>query len=389
MTPRGRPTPDPTGADVPVAGRPAWAEVDLGAVAHNVALLVERVAPAQVCAVVKANGYGHGAVPVARAAVAAGASWLAVALVDEGVELRRAGLDAPVLVLSEPRPEEMATVVAEGLTASVYTFEGISALAETARTAGAVAGVHLKVNTGMNRVGAQPGDVLALARAVDADPVLRLDALWTHCAVADEPDHPFTAEQLTRFRAAAAELEGAGVHPPLLHAANSAAALVHPEARFDLVRAGIAVYGIDPSPALAGVADLRPALSLHARITHVKRVAAGERVSYGLRHEFGHDATVATVPLGYADGVPRRLSGVGGEVLISGRRRPIVGVVTMDQLMVDCGDDPVAVGDEVVLLGRQGDEAVTANEWGDRLDTIGYEVVCGIGPRVPRVYRGG
>ncbi|MBL8776573.1 MAG: alanine racemase [Acidimicrobiales bacterium] len=389
MTPPGRPTPDPTGAGVPVTGRPAWAEVDLAAVAHNVAVLIERVAPAQVCAVVKANGYGHGAVPVARAAVGAGASWLAVALVDEGVELRDAGLDAPVLVLSEPRPEEMPRVVAERLTPAVYTLEGVTALAEAARVAGVVVPVHLKVNTGMNRVGAQPGEVLTLARAIDTDPALRLDALWTHCAVADEPDHPFTAEQLARFRAAAAELEGEGLHPPLLHAANSAAALVHPEARFDLVRAGIAVYGIDPAPALTGVAALQPALSLHAHVTHVKRVGAGERVSYGLRHEFGRDATVATVPLGYADGVPRRLSGVGGEVLVGGRRRPIVGVVTMDQLMVDCGDDPVAVGDEVVLIGRQGAEAVTANEWGDRLGTIGYEVVCGIGPRVPRVYRGG
>ncbi len=388
MTPQGRPTPDPTGAGVPVAGRPAWAEVDLGAVAHNVAVLIERVAPAQVCAVVKANGYGHGAVSVARAAVGAGASWLAVALVDEGVELREAGLDAPVLVLSEPRPEEMARVVAEGLTAAVYTLEGITALAEAARVAGVVARVHLKVNTGMNRVGAQPGEVLTLARALDADPALRLEALWTHCAVADEPDHPFTAEQLDRFRAAVVELEAAGLRPPLLHVANSAAALVHPEARFDLVRAGIAVYGIDPAPALAGVAALQPALSVRAHVTHVKQVGAGERVSYGLRHEFDADTTVATVPLGYADGVPRRLSGVGGEVLVGGRRRPIVGVITMDQLMVDCGDVPVAVGDEVVLIGRQGDEAVTANEWGDRLGTIGYEVVCGIGARVPRVYLG-
>ena len=387
MTPRGRPTPDPTGSDVPVAGRPAWAEVDLGAVAHNVALLVERVAPAQLCAVVKANGYGHGAVRVAEAAIEAGATWLAVALVDEGVELRDAGLENTVLVLSQPRPEEMGRVVREGLTATVYTLEGITALAEAARRGGVDAGVHLKVNTGMNRVGAQPGDVLALARAVAADPALRLDALWTHCAVADEPDHPFTTEQLARFRAAVDELDGAGLRPPLLHAANSAAALVHPEARFDVVRAGIAIYGIDPSPALAGVVGLRPALSLHALVTHVRRVKAGERVSYGLRHEFGHDANVATVPLGYADGVPRRLSDVGGEVLVGGRRRPIVGVVTMDQLMIDCGDDRVAVGDEVVLIGRQGDEVVTANEWGDRLGTIGYEVVCGIGPRVPRVYR--
>ena len=346
------------------------------------------MAPARLCAVVKANAYGHGAVPVAQAALAAGASWLAVALVDEGVELRAAGVQAPILVLSEPRPEEMARVVAEDLTAAVYTMAGVTALAEAARRWNSTAAVHLKVNTGMNRVGAQPADLLAFARAVDADPALDLAALWTHCAVADEPGHPFTDEQRARFLAAADELAGAGLRPPLLHAANSAGGILREDLRFDLVRAGIAVYGIDPSPELAGAIDLRPALSLHAHVTHVKRVAAGERVSYGLRHEFSHDATVATVPLGYADGVPRRLSGVGGEVLVGGRRRPIVGVVTMDQLMVDCGDDPVAVGDEVVLLGRQGDEVVTANEWGERLGTIGYEVVCGIGARVPRVYTG-
>lgn len=383
---RGRPTPEPSPPGGPPPGRPAWAEVDLGAVAHNVAVLADRVAPARLCAVVKANGYGHGAVPVAEAAVAAGATGLAVALVDEGVELRAAGLTAPILVLSEPRPEEMARVVAEDLTAAVYTMAGVTALAEAARRWGTTASVHLKVNTGMNRVGAQPADLLALARAIDADPALELDALWTHCAVADEPGHPFTDEQRARFLAAADELAGAGLRPSLLHAANSAGGILREDLRFDLVRAGIAIYGIDPAPELAGMVDLRPALSLHAHVTHVKRVGAGERVSYGLRHEFGHDANVATVPLGYADGVPRRLSGVGGEVLVGGRRRPIVGVVTMDQLMVDCGDDPVAVGDEVVLLGRQGDEAVTANEWGERLGTIGYEVVCGIGARVPRVY---
>ena len=350
------------------------------------AVLGARVAPAQLCAVVKAGGYGHGAVPVARAALDAGAAWLAVALVDEGVELRAEGIDAPVLVLSEPRPAEMPRLVEHDLTATVYSPVGVAALADAARTAGTIAGVHLKVNTGMNRVGAQPDDVLSLARAVAADPALRLDALWTHCAVADEPENPFTAEQLRRFRAVVADLDAAGVRPPMLHAANSAAGLVAPDSRLDLVRAGIAVYGIDPAPALAGVVELRPALSLHAHVTHVKRVGAGERVSYGLRHEFERDTTVATVPLGYADGVPRRLSAVGGEVLIGGRRCPIVGVVTMDQLMVDCGDDPVAVGDEVVLIGMQGDEAITANDWGRRLDTIGYEVVCGIGARVPRVY---
>ncbi len=173
----------------------------------------------------------------------------------------------------------------------------------------------------------------------------------------------------------------------LVHAANSAGLLAFPDAHFDLVRAGIAIYGIAPVPALAGVAELRPVLALKARVSHVKSLEAGSRISYGLRYELDRPATIATVPIGYADGVPRNLAAVGGQVLIGGRRRPVAGTVTMDQLMVDVGDDAVAVGDEVVLIGRQGDASVTAQEWAERLGTIAYEIVCGIGPRVPRRYR--
>jgi alanine racemase len=203
--------------------------------------------------------------------------------------------------------------------------------------------------------------------------------------VADEPDNPFTAEQAARFAAVVAELRAAGIDPPLVHAANSAATLVRPELRLDLVRCGIAVYGLDPSPALAGVAPLQPALTLKARVTHVQVVPRGEAVSYGLRRPVAADTVVATVPIGYADGVPRRLS-EGGEVLIGGTRRGLAGTITMDQLMVDCGTDEIAVGEEVVLIGRQGDEEITADEWAERLGTIVYEITCGISPRVPRVY---
>jgi alanine racemase len=336
---------------------------------------------------VKADGYGHGAVPVARAALEGGARWLAVALVDEGVELRDAGVDAPILVLSEPRAHEMAAARAADLRVTLYSAEGITAAADAA-VAGDEWPVHLKVNTGMNRVGAEPEDVVSRAREIAASPGLVLEAFWTHLAVADEPDNEFTGDQLQRFADAVDGLDRAGLRPGILHAANSAAAMRIPEARFDLVRVGIALYGIPPAPALVGLFDLRPALSLCAEVTHVKRVSAGERVSYGLRYTLTRDATVATVPLGYADGVPRRLPAVGGEVLIGGRRHPMAGVVTMDQLMVDCGDHPVAVGDEVVLIGEQGDERITAEDWARPLDTIGYEIVCGIGPRVPRRYSG-
>ena len=372
-------------------GRPAWADVDLDAVVHNVRLLRRAVAPAAVWSVVKADGYGHGAEAVSRAALAAGAAGLAVALVEEAVALRRAGIDAPLLVLSEPPAFQYGDVVRWDLRPVVYTPAGIDALAATAGTSrGRPVPVHLKVDTGMHRVGAHPVDAVILAQRIAGAPGLELEGVMTHLAVADEPEDPYTSGQLDAFEAVLGRLRAAGVDPPLVHAANSAGGLAHPRARYSFVRAGIATYGIVPGPGVRSYgSELRPALTLRARVSFVKRVAAGARISYGLRHRFDHDATVATVPLGYADGVPRRLSSTGGEVLIGGRRRPITGVVTMDQLMVDCGDDAVAVGDEVVLLGTQGDEQVTADEWAERLGTIAYEITCGIGGRVPRVHVGG
>lgn len=371
--------------------RPVWADVDLGAVTANVEVLRSLVVPARFCAVVKADGYGHGAVPVARAALAGGADLLGVALVAEGAELRDAGIEATILVLSQASPDELDDLVATDLDATAYTGSGVAGLAAAARRAergpDRPLRVHLKVDTGMHRVGAQPAEVVDLARAVRAEPGLVLASVFTHCAVADEPADPFTAEQLRRYHAVLADLAAAGVDVPLRHAANTAAAIAHPDARLDLVRCGIGTYGLDPSPETAGRVALRPALSLRARVSHVKRVAAGEGISYGLRYRPDRETTIATVPLGYADGVPRRLSSTGGEVLVGGRRCPIAGTVTMDQILVDCGEDPVAVGDDVVLLGRQGDEAIGVQEWADRLGTIGYEIVCGISPRVPRRYQ--
>ncbi len=365
--------------------RAARAEVDLGAVAHNVATLVEMAAPAALCAVVKADGYGHGAIAVGEAALAAGASWLGVALVEEGAVLRKAGISAPILLLSQARAGDLEAALRWDLRVSAYTPEGVEAAGNAAGRLGKVAKVHLKVDTGMNRVGCRPSEALDLARAVDEHPHLELEAVWTHCAAADEPGS-FTDEQLDLFDATVAALEAAGLRPPMLHAANSAATIDHPRARMDLARVGIAIYGLTPSPSLAGRAPLRPAMTLRAEVSMVKRVPAGESVSYGRRHVTDRETTVATVPIGYADGVPRRLAAAGGQVLVGGQRRPIVGVVTMDQLMVDVGDDEVSVGDEVVLIGEQGDERVTADEWAELLGTINYEVVCAIGPRVPRTY---
>ncbi len=369
--------------------RHALIDIDLEAVVDNAAAMAAVVGDAQLCAVVKADGYGHGAVGVARAALAGGATWLAVALVEEGSSLRDAGIDVPILVLSEPPGDAMAEAFAAGLTPTLYTPDGV----RSARTAAAAApggarapwAVHLKVDTGMHRVGAHPADALGVARQIVGAPELVLGGTFTHLAVADEPDRPETGEQLDAFRAVLAELERAGIDPGIRHAANSAGALAHPAARLDMVRVGIALYGIVPAPTMAAAVDLRPAMSLRAEVTMVKDLMAGDGVSYGLRYVFDRRATVAIVPLGYADGVPRRLGLHGGEVLIGGVRRPIRGVVTMDQLIVEVtAGPPVRPGDPVVLLGEQGDERITAVEWADRLDTIAYEVVCGFSVRLPR-----
>jgi alanine racemase len=248
--------------------------------------------------------------------------------------------------------------------------------------------VHVKVDTGMHRVGASDDEVDAVVTAVANASLLSFDGLWTHLAVADEPEQDeFTALQLERFEAVRRRLAADGARARLTHAANSAGALAHPTARYDLIRCGIALYGHRPAPAIDPGVELRPAMALKARVSHVRALDAGERISYGRRYETPSRTVIATVPLGYADGVTRRLFDVGGNVLVGGGRCPIAGVVTMDQLMVDCGPDAeVHVGDEVVLIGRQGDDEITAWEWAEALGTIGYEVLCGIGPRVPRVY---
>jgi alanine racemase len=367
----------------------AWAEIDLGAIRHNVRTLRAIAHPARFCAVVKANGYGHGAAAVSRAVLEAGADWLAVAQVDEAVVLRDAGIEAPLLLLSEPRLDEIDDAVATGARLTVYSARCVAAIAKAVLAASVPAvPLHLKVDTGMHRVGAAPADVVPLALAIGELAEVRLEGVCTHCPVADEPDNPFTAEQMVRFDTVLADLRDAGIVPEIVHAANSAATLMHPATRRDLVRCGIAVYGVPPAPALAGLADLRPALTLASEVSFVKPVAAGEAISYGHRHRLARDTIVATVPIGYADGVFRSLPLAGQEVLIGGRRVPMVGVVTMDQLMVDCGPGAdIRAGDRVVLLGGQGDERITPDEWAARLDTIAYEVVCAIGARVARRYR--
>jgi alanine racemase len=366
--------------------RPSWVEVDLDAIESNVAAIAAEVAPSWLCAVVKADAYGHGDVPVAEAALAGGASWLGVALVSEGARLREAGVEAPILVLSEPAVADAADLVRWRLRATAYRPEFVAGLAAAARDADADPHpVHVKLDSGMHRVGADHEAALSTAAAVTAEPALRLEGLWTHLAVADE-DADFTQTQIDRFDAFLTALpEAADV--PIVHAANTAGALAFPKARYDLVRVGLGIYGLRPEPTMAPQVDLVPAMRVVSEVTLVRRLAAGSRPSYGRSRALPHDATVATVPIGYADGVARRLGSTGGGVLIRGKRYPFAGTVTMDQLMVDVGDDPVEVGDEVVLLGSQDEATISAEEWATRLDTINYEIVCDFGPRLPRRYK--
>ena len=369
---------------------PTVALVRPAAIEANVRRLAAAAEGAAFCAVVKSDGYGHGAVAAARAALAGGASWLAVATIAEALELAASvDSDAPVLILSEIAPSlaaEAAVRCPERVRFTVASVAGIEALASAAAPGRPV---HLKVDTGMHRMGAVPGELPEVAGALQATGSrLRLEGVWTHLAVADAPSDPFTAEQLRRFDQALASLRRSGLDTGVVHAANSAGLLAHPDARQDLVRAGIAIYGVPPSPELEGVVALEPALQLVSRITAVRTVAPGESVSYGRHWRAAEPTRVATVAIGYADGIRRDSGSAGVEVLVRGRRCPIVGVVTMDQLMVAL--DPAiapdaAAGDEVVLIGRQGAESITATEVAERLGTIAYEVLTALSARVPRV----
>ena len=365
----------------------AWVEIDLTAIKTNVAVLVKQAGRAELWATVKANGYGHGAVEVARTALSAGARGLCVALADEAHQLRQAKIAAPILIVSEQPEVAFEQMLRDEIVATVYNEATINSYAAVAARLGVVGTVHLKVDTGMHRVGVPVASAMARVEQIIAAKSLQLDGVYTHFAAADLPSHDETAKQQRRFDDFVAELDRKKLRPKYVHTSNSAAVLRSLNAVTDIARVGIAIYGIAPSNETETVArGLRPAMSLHARVSHVQRLEAGEGVSYGLRTRLEKSANIATLPLGYADGVPRRLWSVGGEVLIGGKRCPIVGVVTMDQLMVNCGEIDMKIGDQAVLLGAQGDEVISANEIATRLDTIGYEIVCGVSARVPRVY---
>lgn len=369
--------------------RATRAEIDLGALRHNVRVLTAHAGASELWAVVKANGYGHGAVPCARAALSAGAEGLCVALTQEAIELRSSGITAPIMVMSEQPTSDAEALVANDVVCVVYNEHYIGALVAAGRQLGKRAVVHLKVDTGMHRVGVSIDAAVERARHITAQPQLLLEGAMTHLATADDPTHPAMQRQLQAFANIVQQIRA--VAPELRHAhcANSAATLREVSPESTIMRAGIAMYGLNPGECDASLmAGLLPVMTLRSQVSHVQRVRAGEGVSYGLRTVLDRDTTIATLPLGYADGIARRAWQTRAAVLVGGVKRRIVGVVTMDQMMVDCGDDSISVGDDVVIFGSQGAESVSVEDWALALDTISYEVVCAVSARVPRTYLG-
>ena len=374
------------------AQRWAWAEIDLGALRHNVASLAAHIGPQQLWAVVKADAYGHGAIECARVALQSGAQGLCVALVSEGIALRQSGINAPILIMSEQPAEQHRDIISYGLIATLYNEATVTEFARTAHDLEIMASVHVKVDSGMHRVGVSPEDAVKVAKLVAESQWLSLEGIFTHLTTADVVDTQFAQQQVSTFSRCVEQVRASGIEVRYVHISNSASAIrkLDAGAGCTMARVGIALYGIpgDAHTNSFGAThqlDLRPVMSVHARVSHVQRVAAGQGVSYGLKRPHEQDATVATLPLGYADGVPRGLW-ESGSVLIGGIRRPFAGVVTMDQIMVNCTDDAVRIGDEVVLIGAQGSEVITANEWANKMGTIGYEIVCAISARMPRNY---
>ncbi len=369
-----------------------WAEIDLDAIADNARILKEHIGPqTELMAVVKANAYGHGMQPVVRTALASGATWVGVNRVLEGVELRAVGVIAPILVLGRSLPTDALDIVLRSVIPSVDTVELAQALSLAAASAGVTElPVHIKVDTGMSRFGLMPDEVLPFARAVSKLPGLQLQGLWTHFASADDVDQAYTRRQLTVFNQVWQQLEDAGLHVPIRHTANSAAALMLPESRFELVRCGIALYGLPPASSVALPAGLRPAMTLKCVVGRVRTLPAGVGVSYGCTFVTSAPTRVALIAVGYGDGYPRSVSGRGA-VLIHGQRAPILGRVCMDAFVVDVTHIPdVQANDEAVILGCQGDDEIDADELATWADTISYEVISALLPRVFRVYlRGG
>ncbi|HZG02095.1 MAG TPA: alanine racemase [Streptomyces sp.] len=382
--------PAPRAAPRPRPDHRVVAEVDLAALRGNVRALRERASGADLMAVVKSDAYGHGMVPCARAARQAGATWLGTATPEEALALRAAGDRGRVLCWLWTPGGPWREAVEADIDVSASAPWALEEIADAARACGRTARVHLKADTGLGRGGCQPADwpgLVAAARAAEKEGTLKVVGLWSHFACADEPGHPSIAAQLAAFHEALAVAARAGLDPEVRHIANSPATLTLPEAHFDLVRTGVSVYGLSPSPEVGTPQDfgLRPVMTLRARLALVKRVPAGHGVSYGHHYTTPGDTTLALVPAGYADGIPRHASGCG-PVLVAGKWRTVAGRVAMDQFVVDLGGDTAEAGDEAVLFGPGDGGEPTAEDWARAVGTIAYEIVTRIGVRVPRVH---
>lgn len=365
--------------------RPVWAKIDVRAVTHNTRLMCSHLTEGTgLMAVVKADAYGHGADIVVPAVIEAGADRLCVASVEEGIILRDNGITVPILLLSEIAPHATAAVLEYGLTPTVCSERVIAALEQEAKSFGGAVKVHVKIDTGMNRLGVRHADAVDFIKKAKARQGIDIEGVFTHFATADEDDDAFLLTQLDRFIAVVEELRAIGIRP-VLHAANSAAALRFPQTHFDFVRTGIALYGLEPFRAARDKFKLEPVMSLMSAIGAIKDIEVGEGVSYGLTFKALRPTTVALVPIGYADGVSRALSN-HGRVCVQGKSVPIVGRVCMDQMLIDItGIAGVCVGDEVVLIGTQGEERITMEEIADTVGTINYEIACSVSSRVPRI----
>lgn len=369
--------------------RSAYAEINLDNLAHNIKE-VRRITSkgAQVMAVIKADGYGHGATKIAQTLLDNGADRLAVAVLDEGIELRKAGIKAPIFILGYTQPERAEDVVKYDIEQAVYSLEAADALSKAAVKQNKTAQVHIKIDTGMGRIGLQADDeAVQIIKNIYSLQNLKIKGIFTHFAAADEVDKTYTQMQFNRFMWICSELEKLGIAIDIRHCANSAAIIDIPDMHLDMVRAGIMLYGLAPSKdVMLNKLELREVMSLKVRITHVKEIEAGCSVSYGRKFTADKKTKIASLPIGYADGYTRLLSGKA-EVLVKGRRVPVVGRICMDQCMIDAtGIEDVKVGDEVVLFGKQGDDFISIDEIAEKLGTINYEIVCMISRRVPRVY---
>jgi alanine racemase len=371
------------------SARPAWVEINLDHIAHNISQFRQLIAPGtEIMAVVKADGYGHGAGTVAKTALEAGASSLAVAFVEEGIDLRRAGIGAPILLLGFTDPVQFAALVEYQLIPTVFDYTTAAEFSRQALDSGVILPLHLKVDTGMGRVGFLPEQAVSETMRILNLPALQVEGFFTHFAIAEDQGNPYTTSQIELFNRIVENLKTKGITFPLIHAANSAAAINYPEARFNLLRLGLALYGHYPSPLLRrnSSIELRPALTFKSRVVMVKKMPAGSSISYGCTYRTSSEEMIATIPVGYADGYSRLLSNKG-QVLVRGCRAPVVGRICMDHLMVNVSHIPgVQRGDEVVLYGRQGEEELPVEEAASLIGNVNYELLSVVGKRIPRFY---